>query len=283
MSAKRAEGDSDQRDNGAEASDLSGGHVRGFENKRPGIQASASPPRKRASSNPPLARGGVSDLRSETIKTLTSLLILALVAATPAFAATPAEKGELVLEENFDGDSLAKGWAVQFGDWKPVDGVLQAKQIAADNHPAAARRALPMQDGIFEMRFRLAGEGKAFHFGFDPAPKQLDKRGHLFSVIVTPTMAKLMKHVDKDKPKEDPNEDLAVAEHAFKAGDWYRLTVEKTGNDVVARISSEEGATKLELKATHPTFHVTTPTLVFRCVGDGIEVDDLKVWKTKAS
>ena len=74
-----------------------------------------------------------------------------------------------------------------------------------------------------------------------------------------------------------------IAPHAFKAGDWYRLTVEKTGNDVVARISSEEGATKLELKATHPTFHVTTPTLVFRCVGDGIEVYDLKVWKTKAS
>lgn len=31
------------------------------------------------------------------------------------------------------------------------------------------------------------------------------------------------------------------------------------------------------LKASHPTFHVATPTLVFRCIGDGIEVDDIKV------
>ncbi len=192
-------------------------------------------------------------------------------------------KGELVLEESFDSDSLAQGWAVQFGSWKPVDGVLVAKQVAADNHAAAARRVLPMQDGIFEMRFRLTDEGKAFHFGFDPARGELKKRGHLFSIIVTPQMAKLMKHVDKDRPQEDPNEDLAVAKQAFQPGTWFLLKLVKQGNAVSATLASEKGDASCSLSATHPTFHVKTPTLVFRCVGDGIEVDDIKVWKVAKS
>lgn len=203
-----------------------------------------------------------------------------------AFFSTSAlsgEKGELVFEESFDGTELAQGWAAQFGDWKPVDGVLVAKQVAADNHAAAARRRLPMQDGIYEMRFRLTGEGQAFHFGFDPAPGELDKKGHLFSVIVTPKMAKLMKHVDKKRPQEDPNEDLAKAVADFSPGTWFSLTVEKKGNDVSAVLISEDGKSTSQLSASHPTFQVKTPTLVFRCVGDGIEVDDIKVWKLAAA
>lgn len=191
------------------------------------------------------------------------------------------ETGELLLSDDFSDDTLAKGWAAQFGEWKPAGGVLTARQIPADNHAAAARRSLPMQDGIYEMRFRLTGKGQAFHFGFDPARGELKKRGHLFSLIVTPTQAKLMKHVDKDKPLDDPNESLAIADAVFQTGVWHTLRLQKTGNEVAAAIRSESGDISISLSASHPTFHVKTPTLVFRCIGDGIEIDDLKVWKPK--
>jgi hypothetical protein len=195
---------------------------------------------------------------------------------------TLAKKGELILEESFDDDTLPKGWTVQTGDWKPVGGVLVAREIPADHHAAAARRLLPMQDGIFQLRFRLAGKAKAFHFGFDPARGELKKKGHLFSIIVTPTGAKLMKHIDKDKPKEDPNEILASSNTAFKAGIWHTLLLEKQGNHVAAQIVSDAGDSSVSLAGSHPTFHVKTPTLVFRCAGDGVGVDDVRVWKTSA-
>ena len=207
------------------------------------------------------------------------ICLLAFVVATldsQALEPQSAKKGRLVFAHDF-AEGLPKSWNAQFGEWKAIDGVLRAKQIPADNHGAAARKVLAMQDGIFELRFRFTG-GKGFHFGFDPKRGSLKKKGHLFSVIVSPTMAKIMKHVDKSKPKDDPNEDLAKIARKFPANQWNTLLLEKVGNKVTAQIQPAKGKA-FTLKATHPTFHVPTPTLVFRCIGDGIEVDDIKVWK----
>jgi hypothetical protein len=211
-----------------------------------------------------------------------TILALAFFAST-ALAAEPVP-GDLLLDEIFDGDTLVKGWLVQTGEWKPAGGVLRGKELEADNHAAAARRLLPMQDGTFELRFRLTGPSpRGFHFGFDPAPGELKKRGHLFSIVVSPTGAKLLKHIDKDRPKEDPNETLANSDTAIAKDVWHTLRLEKKGDSVKASIVAEGGATSISLAATHPTFHVKTPTLVFRCLGDGVEVDDVKVWGKKAS
>lgn len=190
------------------------------------------------------------------------------------------KQGALAFSHDFE-TGLPKGFRAQFGDWRVVDGVLRARQIPADNHGAAARQVLEMGDGVFELRFRLVGEGTGFHFGFDPKRGSLKKKGHLFSVVVSPNQVKLMKHVDKAQPKEDPNEDLAKATHRFAPGGWHTLRLAKTGNEVVARITPDAGGEAITLKAGHPTFHVPTPTLVFRCIGDGAEVDDVKVWRAR--
>lgn len=205
---------------------------------------------------------------------------LLMPSAQPIRAADP---GPPTFEETFDAPALVKGWLVQYGEWQPVAGVLRGRELAADKHAAAARRVLPMQDGRFSLRFRFTGpKPEAFHFGFDPAPGQLPKRGHLFSVIVTPQGAKLMKHVDKNKPKEDPNVVLATADATIAPEVWHTLIVEKVGNSVKASLAAESGSVQLSLASTHPTFHVKTPTLVFRCLGDGVEVDDIRVWSLPA-
>lgn len=210
------------------------------------------------------------------------LILLAVAKATTVSALEPvmASRGKAVFAHDF-ANGLPPGFNAQFGDWQAVDGVLRARQIPADNHGAAARKTLPMGDGIFAMRFRLVGKGTGFHFGFDPKSGSLKKKGHLFSVIASPNQVKLMKHVDKAKPKEDPNEDLAKAEHRFAPGKWHSLLLEKVGDRVVAQIAPDDGGRAITLKAEHPTFHVPTPTLVFRCIGDGVEVDDVKVWRVR--
>jgi hypothetical protein len=179
----------------------------------------------------------------------------------------------LIVDESFEGAELGDGWTLNTGDWKIVDGALHVSEIPADNHSAAARRVAETENAVYEVRFRFTGEGEAFHLGFDPAPGELDKKGHLISVIVTPDSWKLMKHVDKARPKEDPNEILAEGEKSFGAGEWHTLRVTTWGPYVTATIDGEDS-----LKASHPTFGIKKPTVVFRCVGDGVEIDDLKVW-----
>lgn len=207
--------------------------------------------------------------------------LIAILALTFGFACADehsfSEKGKELFANDFS-SSETKGWNSQFGEWKISDGVLRARQVAADNHAAAARQVLATQDAIYSLRFRLVDKCRGFHFGFDPKRGTLKKKGHLFSVIVTPAMAKLMKHVDKNNREGDPNEDLDKQAHKFEAGKWYQMIVEKNGNNVLAKIQAEGAEESIALKASHPTFHVPAPTLVFRCIGDGVEVDDVKVW-----
>ncbi len=185
----------------------------------------------------------------------------------------PPANSELVVNESFD-SPLDDHWHVNTGKWSVADGVLRARELESDQHVAAARRTIETQNAVYQLRFRLVENGESFHFGFDPTPGELKKRGHLFSVIVTPKMWKVMKHIDKDRPQDDPNETLAEQATPFVKDQWYTLRVTTWGNYVTARIDGKE-----TLKVSHESFGVKKPTLVFRCVGDGVEIDDIKVWR----
>ena len=200
-------------------------------------------------------------------------LFVLWLAVVPAVAGEPPANSDVALEDSFDRDALGEGWNSTTGDWKIVDGVLRGGEIAAEKHSAATRRVVETRNAVYELKFRFVDDGKAFHFGFDPAVGELKKKGHLFSVIVTPDSWKVLKHIDKDRREEDPNETLAEQTTEFKRGEWYLLRVTTWGNFVTARIDGKQ-----PLKASHPTFEVRKPTLVFRCLGDGVEIDDIRVW-----
>lgn len=205
-------------------------------------------------------------------QTLSMFLIL-FICGTCVAGDAPANS-MVAVDDAFDRAELGDEWHVNTGNWRIENGVLKASEVADDMHSAAARRIIETKNAVYEFRFRLTGDAKSLHFGFDPAKGELEKKGHLFSVIVTPEFWKIMKHVDKNQPKADPNEVLASAQNNFSRDTWYTLRVITWGQYVTARIDDTQ-----ELKAEHETFHVKKPTLVFRCVGDGIEIDDLKVWK----
>ena len=210
------------------------------------------------------------------MKSLPAFFALLFLTTSLTYASDPPANSELAVDDSFERTELGEGWHVNTGEWQIVDGVLHAREIPAEKHSAAARRTIETQNAVYELRFRFVDDGKAFHFGFDPARGELKKKGHLFSVIVTPTSWKIMKHVDKNRREEDPNETLAQQQTPFKRGCWYSLRVTTWQNYVTARIDGKES-----LKASHATFAVKKPTLVFRCLGNGVEIDDVKVWKQK--
>ncbi|MBT4863551.1 MAG: hypothetical protein HON53_00330 [Planctomycetaceae bacterium] len=211
------------------------------------------------------------------MKNIGTLIVAFCASISPALAGEPPANSDVALEESFDRSELGKGWKINTGEWKIVDGVLRAREIASEKHSAAARRTLVSNNAVYDLKFRFVEGGKALHFGFDPAKGELKKKGHLFSVIITPTSWKVLKHVDKARREEDPNETLAQQKTEFKNGEWYSLRVTTWENYVTAQVEGKE-----PLKVSHPTFGVKKPTLVFRCLGDGIEIDDIKVWTQKA-
>jgi hypothetical protein len=209
----------------------------------------------------------------------------ALILLSAALLSSPAaeletklgKKGAVLLEEKFDGKELPKSWTRNTGKLTVADGALHVSEVAADKHAAAFRRPLPLQDAAVYVKFRFEG-AKMFHLGFDPALGELKKKGHLFSVIVTPTGWNLTEHIDKDKP-DSKNQVHAKAAGTFENGRWYELLLEVKGDDVLAQIAGQE-----PLRATSKDFHVKKPGLVFRAGGkdtDEVQLDEVRVWELK--
>ena len=209
---------------------------------------------------------------------------ISLAAALTFFDAPAAEletklgkKGTLLLGEKFDGNELPKNWTRNTGKLTVTDGVLKASEVATDMHAAAFRRPLPLQDAAILVKFRFAG-AKMLHLGFDPAPGELKKKGHLFSVIISPASWSITEHNDKSDPKST-NRALAKATASFESGKWYELLLEVKGDDVLALVG---GLTPL--RATSKDFHIKKPGLVFRTGGkdtDEVHLDEVRVWELK--
>jgi hypothetical protein len=212
---------------------------------------------------------------------LLALLIATALAGSTIHAAdlTPqlGTKGKLLLEEQFDGPAVPKGWVANTGALAIQDDALRASEKAADMHIGAFRYRLAVQDCAVQIDFRFDG-GRIFNLGFDPAPGELKKKGHLLSVTVSPAQWTIIEHNDKADPASK-TKTHASAKTAFEPGKWYTLLLESKGDTVVAQITGKE-----PLRATSKDFHVKKPGLVFRMGGkdtDAISFDNVKVWELK--
>lgn len=209
---------------------------------------------------------------------LTSLLLAFAATALPTLAAdlepTLGKRGKLLLEETFSGPEVPKGWHANTGSLRIVEGQLHASEKSSDKHIGAFRHRLPLQNCAVQVEFKL-GAMRVINLGYDPAPGELKKKGHLFSVVITPQSWSLIEHNDKSDPASKTKVH-ATAKTDFAPNTMYTLLLECRGNEVVAQVTSKE-----PLKASAPDFHVKKPGLVFRMGGkDGQEVvlDNVKVW-----
>lgn len=209
---------------------------------------------------------------------LTFFLFAFAAASLPALAVdlepSLGKKGKLLLEETFSGPEVPKGWHANTGTLRIVEGQLHAGEKSSDKHIGAFRHRLPLQDCAVQMEFKL-GAMRVINLGYDPAPGELKKKGHLFSVVVTPKSWSLIEHNDKSNPASK-TKTHATAKTEFAPDTIYTLLLECKGQDVVAHVTGKE-----PLKASAPDFGVKKPGLVFRMGGkDGEEaaLDNVKVW-----
>lgn len=181
----------------------------------------------------------------------------------------------------FDGSERPANWRVNFGHWEPENGVLVARELDQDKHAAASRWQIPLTDGVVKLKLRFAG-AQGFHIGFDPAPGQLDKQGHLYSLVLTPSQAQLKKHRDKAQA-DSKDETLATAGYPAMDRQWLNVELRTTGDTVQATIVRASGGVGAKLEASDPSFHVAKPAVVFRALGGDVQIDDVEVTVTKGA
>lgn len=184
------------------------------------------------------------------------------------------KKGKLLLDESFSSADVAKDWTHAVGKVSVVDGALSMAEQKADKHACAVRRKVEVKDAAVQFEFTF-DDARMLHFGYDPAPGELKKKGHLFSVVVTPESWSLVEHNDKANPESKQKVHTKVATK-FEQGKKYVMLVECRGPNVVASVAGKE-----PLKATASDFAVRKPALVFRVGNDdghAVRIDNVKVW-----
>jgi hypothetical protein len=217
---------------------------------------------------------------SKMKQSVSVLLVLSLLTC-PNFAAdlepTLGSKGKVVLEEKFDGSEVPKGWVKNTGTIALANGALRLGEIASEKHAGAFRKLMPVQDFILQLDFQF-DNAKMIHVGFDPATGELKKRGHLYSIIVTPKGYSILEHNDKADPSSKPKTHANLSTE-FKNGQWYTLMLENRGEEVSVQIQGKES-----LKAKAVDFRVKKPSLVLRvgaADGDGALIDNVRAWEFK--
>lgn len=179
--------------------------------------------------------------------------------------ATP---GSVVLEQSFD-QPLAKPMTPVKGEWKTDEGVLVAKELAADKHAAVLNCQTPNRNSIVRFSFQLGEQTKGFNFSLN------HKGGHLFRVAVAPQRLTVTLDKDKKDPQSKPLA-LGSAKGQFEPGKWYTLQVEMLGDQVVAQ--ADNGAV---VQASHAKLDTDKPNYRFVMRGEGLRLDDLKVWRAE--
>lgn len=193
-----------------------------------------------------------------------------------AFSAVRTSDAAEPIIARFDEAKRPENWTVNCGHWEPKAGVLVCRELEKDHHAAASRWQIPHKDAVIKLRLKLDG-AKGFHLGFDPAPGELKKQGHLYSLVVTPTQALLKKHKDKaDEASKDQT--LATASLNAAAGEWLDIELRTEGEKVTATVGKTA-----KLEASDPTFSVAKPTVVFRVMGGDVQLDDVQVTVLKAA
>lgn len=211
------------------------------------------------------------------MRSLPVLMVAVMFSIQNAWAAdvtpTLGKKGKELLSEKFEGNDIPKGWTINTGAMKIQEGALRLSELAADKHIGAYRKALPLQNMAIQLDIMFDG-AKTFNLGFDPAPGELKKKGHLYAISIANGAWSIVENNDKSNPE---SKSIAHAKGNVKleSGKWYTLLLENKGEEVVATIAGQGS-----LKARASDFKAKKPGLVFRAGGPdtaGVLIDNLQV------
>ena len=171
-----------------------------------------------------------------------------------------AHAGKVITQPDFRAP-LGPEWSVAKGKWTPADGVLTAVEIPGEKHVAVLHLKTGPVSVVVDCEFRFNG-GRIFFVGSDGAK-------HVGRLVITEKSAKLAEDSTEVKGKS-PSHVLAESKVELKQGEWQRLHVEYTGDQMAARLNG------IEMKAQHAWLATPKVRWWFAAGGDSVQLRNVR-------
>lgn len=228
--------------------------------------------------------------RAPTMKHIALFFLTTLAAAADIPSEPIAQKGQLILEDNFERSDLG-GWKSLIPTFTVEGGALKGVQTRAD-HGAVGRVYRPMKDVVVEFKFQLVGS-PGFNAVFDDQKFKGSHAGHICRVAFAPTQLRIgddkegvmrndIYEMRKDPAhKKDADKLLegrgSAASLKLEQQKWYQVCIELKGDEL--RVSVD-GKPVGYLKSSGIA-HETKSSFHFTVNGKGALFDDVRIWQAK--
>ncbi|MEQ1749889.1 MAG: family 16 glycoside hydrolase [Prosthecobacter sp.] len=195
-------------------------------------------------------------------------------------------------------EDIGSGWTSNSG-WRAKghqqvdlkDGVMHVTKHAEADHGVAIFHDVSFQDGMVELKFKLAyGDD----LGLDFVDRELKTvhAGHLCMARVAPSgiilidskTGSMNNEIKERREKGDKSPELAallkskskIIKFNLKAEEWHTMHITIEGDTMTAKIDGKEVGSFSSEGIAHPTKRMIT-----LAVNKSAQVDDVKVWKLK--
>lgn len=203
------------------------------------------------------------------LRLLALLAFVAPLVAADAPATLLARPDKEILSDALTKDSKAAEWKVAKGKWERTADGIRVEELPADNHGAAGRVNMKLQDFVAAFEFRLDG-AKVVSLSIN------DAKEHVARVMITPTAFRVQKD-DHDHDGPDKGVVFLNQAQAFEAGTWHRVVLEMVGDTMVATIDG-----KFSGFGSNDLFKAEKANPGFTCGGQSATFRNLVIWSAKA-
>ena len=202
-----------------------------------------------------------------------------------------AEKGELLLSDDFSREDLGEKWKTVIPTFSVSDGLLHGSQTR-DDHGAVGRASLEFQDAVIEFRMRLAGS-PTVNAVCDDKNYKGSHAGHICRVAFAAKQIRIgddkegVMRNDIFEMRKDPSRKAeadkllegrgATIKQGIDQQRWYEVRIEIVGDTLQVSLDGKPVGRLSSPGIAHPTktsFHFTVN-------GTEAQFDDVKIWAAK--
>ena len=200
------------------------------------------------------------------------------------------KSGALLLQDNFDRETIGATWQTRIGSFSIQDGYLVGTEKPEDGHGAVIQAPVSFADAVIEFSFRIV-DGRAFNFVVNDKSCKTVHAGHICRVAVSINGFRLGDDKEgvmrndifamRRDPKRKKEADALLVGRSrnipfkLKGNQWYRMRVSMVGEEM--RLSVD-GQPVGQLKSPG-IGHKTKTDFGFTVKGTRIEFDSVRAWK----
>jgi hypothetical protein len=207
-----------------------------------------------------------------SLRLLALLALLAFVSplcGADAPATLLAQPDKEILNDTLTKDAKAAEWKAAKGKWERAADGIHVEELPADNHGAAGRVPMKLQDFVASFEFRLDG-AKSISISIN------DAKEHVARVMITTTSLRVQKD---DHDHDGPEKSIIFLNQAqsFEAGTWHSVVLEMVGDTMVATIDG-----KISGFGSDDLFKAEKANPGFTCAGQSATFRNFVIWSAKA-